>query len=108
MNLGGIKVVSQIIDTQILHLMYQCRIVHRFWTDVHDFFIEQFVDVPIDVKSIIFGIHKKPIYSVENFIILIAKQYIWNNKFREPHTPLSIAAFKNILKSCECFLVYEF
>ena len=79
--------------------MFQCRVVHRFWMDIYEFFLDQLVDIPIDVKTILFGIHKKPVNSVENFIILAVKQYIWNNKFRDPRTPLSMAAFKNILKS---------
>ena len=67
--------------------------------EIHDFFLDQLVDIPINLKNILFGIHKKPVVSIENFIILTAKQYIWSNKFRVPRTPLSMAAFRNILKS---------
>ena len=56
------------------------------------------IDIPTDKKSILFGIHSKPFDSIENYVILAAKQYIWKNKFKEPHTPLSVNTFINILK----------
>ena len=57
-----------------------------------DFFVGHGIMVPI------FGLHNESANSVCNFIILNAKQYIWSNKFKEPHTPLSVNAFLNILK----------
>ena len=55
--------------------------------------------IPADGNNILFGIHKEQPDSVNNFIILCAKHYIWNNKFRDPHTPFSIKPFCNILKA---------
>ena len=62
-----------------------------------------------DKNKVLFGIHKETPNSINNYIILCAKQYIWINKFKEPDTPLSLAAFRQILKSkaTECKNVAE-
>ena len=83
----------------IYHLFVQCNVVKVFWSNLANLFIDDLIiDIPTDRKSIIFGIHSKPFDSIENYVILAAKQYIWTNKFREPHTPLLVNAFINILK----------
>ena len=84
---------------RILHLFVTCERVKNFWQEVHDFFIQLNFFVPLDRSKILFGIHDKPPDSIVNYILLAGKQYIWRNKFFEPLTPLSLNAFKNILKS---------
>ena len=40
-----------------------------------DLFLEDLlIDIPTDKKSILFGIHSKPFDSIENYVILAAKQ----------------------------------
>ena len=78
----------------ILHL---CDRVNRFWDGLTDFFIDNNIFIPLERNKILFGIHNEPPDSVSNFVILCAKQYIWNNKFFEPLAPLSLGAFINIL-----------
>ena len=83
---------------KILHLYWSCNLVNNFWNELTDFFISNNIFIPFERNKILFGLHKEPPDSLCNFIILCAKQYIWNNKFREPHTPLSLIAFLNVLK----------
>ena len=46
----------------------------------------------------LFGILKAHPDSVENYIILIAKYYIWSNKFQTPMAPLSMNVYKKVLR----------
>ena len=54
------------------------------------------VIIPLNVATILFGYTKEGSNSKINIIILVAKRYIWSNKFNG--TPLSINAFRNIFK----------
>ena len=94
---------------KIQHLFWACESVKLFWNNLQDFLIENLIVIPFDKNKVLFGIHKEPPNSINNYIILCAKQYIWTNKFKEPHTPLSLAAFRQILKSkaTECKNVAE-
>ena len=42
--------------------------------------------------------HDETPNSINNYVILAAKQYIWTNKFKVPNRNLSVPAFINILK----------
>ena len=82
----------------ISHLFWSCEKVHRFWDSLTDFFRDNNMPVPLERNKILFGIHNEPYDSTGNFIILCAKLYIWRNKFADPHSPLSLAAFINMIK----------
>ena len=62
-----------------------------------DFCFDILIYIPFERNAILFGIHNESPDSVNNLILLVAKHYIWANKFKEPHTPLNINAFKNYL-----------
>ena len=79
------------------HLFWTCEKVYQFWDGLTDFLIDNGIFIPFKRNKILFGIHKEPSDSVNNFIILCAKQYIWKNKFRDTPTPLTLAAFINML-----------
>ena len=83
---------------RVFHLFWLCNHVKQFWSDLTDLCIEIGTYLPLERNKIIFGLHDEPPDSENNFIILNAKHYIWANKFRVPHTPLCINAFKNIIK----------
>ena len=55
------------------------------------------VYLPIDCKSILFGIHKEHFDSVSNMLILFGKWYIWKSKLQLSN--LSFRAFQILLKS---------
>ena len=55
--------------------------------------------IPVNRNAIMFGIHDEKPNSVANYILLVAKQYIWITKFKSPPTNLSVQGFLNILKS---------
>ena len=52
-----------------------------------------------DRLKIAFGEHEEKSDSITNFTILMAKHYIWKNKFGDTPSPLSIVAFKKIFKN---------
>ena len=81
-----------------LHLFWTCRHTQKFWTDLTDLSFDIGTFLPMERIKILFGIHNDPPDSVNNFIILTAKHDIWANKFKTPHTPLSLVAFKKLLK----------
>ena len=78
------------------------------WSEIGSWLENNAVKIQVNVEIVLFGFHKEPYYSVNNFVILIAKKYIWTNKFKA--TPLSFAAFKVILrqKLLELNEMYEF
>ena len=53
------------------------------------------VNIPLDRKILLFGIHDQSISSVSNVVILNAKQYIWRSKQAE--VLLNLTAFKKHL-----------
>ena len=78
---------------QILHLFWVCHNVWNFWNEVHNFFIQMNILIPLIRHKILFGVHDKKPDSISNYIILTAKQYIWHNKFvnQGPSFPLQLS-----------------
>ena len=85
-------------NERILHLMFDCEVVKKFWGDLQTFLLQRTIFISVTRNSVIFGMHDEEPNAIPNFIILAAKQYIWTNKFKTPRRNLSIAAFINILK----------
>ena len=84
---------------KILHLFWECNYVQEFWVELSEFFFDNaLILVPLDKNKILFGVQNEKPDSIVNTIILVAKQYIWRNKFNETHTSLSLVAFRRILK----------
>ena len=81
----------------ISHLYFVCALVKTFWFDIQGWLNQLSVIFPLNINYILFGYEKEPSSSRINLIILIAKRYIWTNKFNS--TPLSLIAFQNLLKS---------
>ena len=77
----------------ISHLFYSCRHVHKFWTELNDFLIDNLsCPIPSDIRSILFGVQTETSDSVLNTMILLGKKYIWKMKFTE--TPPMLVGFK--------------
>ena len=78
----------------IPHLFWQCDISTRFWKDVQDHVLKK--NVTLTMKDVILGILDTD-NSIYNFVILHAKQYIYNARCNDHR--LSVTAFKKQLKN---------
>ena len=54
------------------------------------------IEIPLDIKVLLFGLLDQQSNSVTNFIILSVKYYIWKTKHQNQE--LSLLAFKSFLK----------
>ena len=66
----------------ISHLFYDCVISLNLWIEIKNWLRDQDIDIPLNRKSILFGIHEQKIDSVANHIILSVKYFIWKSKFK--------------------------
>ena len=80
----------------ISHLFFDCDIVLAFWLEVKNWILQFKMNIPLEIKTLIFGDEKKQVDDPCNYIILVAKYYIWRSKFQ--NTTLTLSAFKNFLK----------
>ena len=78
----------------IPHLFWQCDISTRFWKDVQDHVLKK--NVTLTMKDVILGILDTD-NSIYNFVILHAKQYIYNARCNDHR--LNVTAFKKQLKN---------
>ena len=83
----------------ISHLFFHCKMVNDFWKELRTWVgnYESSSSIPIDCKSVLFGIHKEHFDSVSNILILFGKWYIWKSKLQLSN--LSFRAFQIMLKS---------
>ena len=67
---------------RISDLYWDCPIINNFWKELSNKFLV-YLRLPFNFTklNILFGIHDQPMDSVENTIILIAKRFIWKEKF---------------------------
>jgi len=87
------KMSSETIE----HLFHDCQLVLDFWKMLSQWISNKIdINIPIDKRSILFGIPKKHA-KVINWLIINIKQYIYNMKMQE--TRLNIYALQNILQS---------
>ena len=83
---------------KIQHLFFQCHLVQGLWQEIADFFLQCNIHIPLNIKNVLFGFHSAAPDSIENYVMLTVKYYIWANKFRTPMAPLSLNIYKKILK----------
>ena len=95
-NISSLCSYCHISDEKLSHLYFQCFKVKEFWDKVQDYFANLSVIIPLEITAVLFGYSNECSDSKINYILLIAKRYIWTNKFSGAH--LSINAFKNIFK----------
>ena len=70
--------------------------MHKFWTDLNDFLLDNLsCPIPLNIFSVLFGVHAERPDSVLNTLILLGKQYIWKVKFSE--TRPTLVGFKWML-----------
>lgn len=67
------------------HLFWECRHVQSFWMELKDQLNENNIDIEVTFKTIAFGIQERfcPNIKLKNFIILIAKYFIFINKYNK-------------------------
>ena len=66
----------------ISHLFYDCDLVLSLWIQIKNWLKTLNVDIPLDRKSILFGCQNQSIQSVQNYVILCVKYFIWKSKFQ--------------------------
>ena len=81
----------------ISHLFYDCDISLNLWNDIKNWLRDQDIDIPLNRKTILFGIHEQSINSVPNYIILCVKYFIWKSKFKSQE--LFLRPFQQFLLS---------
>ena len=80
----------------VSHLFFHCDYVLNLWTDVKGWLSTVSIEIPLDIKILLFGLQDQQSNSVNNFIILSVKYYIWKTKHQNQE--LSLHAFKSFLK----------
>ena len=77
------------------HLLFDCVHTQAFLRDLNRWLlnIHQKYSIPVKRLNILFGIHNEDANSERNLIIMLAKKYIWTQKFRD--TVPTVAGFKN-------------
>ena len=66
----------------VSHVFKECSIVHVLWTGVQSWLNSLGINLPLDTKSLLFGVHEQPATSVVNYVILTVKYYIWVSRLR--------------------------
>ena len=95
-NVSPLCTYCQTTNEKLSHLYFHCNKVQDFWIELQNWFAQYNTNIPIRISTILFGLEKESPDSVINYTILVAKRYIWTNKFNS--TPLSFIAFRNTLK----------
>ena len=78
------------------HIFWDCDFVLNLWQEVRSWLSDFNIHIPLDRKVILFGFHDKSAASVENYIILVVKYFIWKTKFQTAE--LCFLAFQKYLK----------
>lgn len=65
------------------HLFWECRHVQVFWMQLRDFLHTNRIELEVTLRTVTFGLSEKYTCNtnIKNFIILIAKYYIFLNKY---------------------------
>ena len=90
----------------ISHLFWSCRVVQDFMNDLIVFFTNITFDYLPSRNQFLFGFHNLSFAHPNNYISLIAKRFIWINKFKNGQ--LTINGFKNLFKTYAVDLKYIF
>ena len=83
----------------INHLFWECLYVQQFWTELSNLLKNCNIDITFSLRTITFGITQRinnPNIQVKNFIILLAKYFIFKSKCQK--LPLSFIHFKSYLE----------
>ena len=91
----------------ISHLYWDCPFVYIFWQQVKIFFRDKCnTDLNFDKLNVLFGMHRENSTSIANTIILLAKRFIWRQKFSSLKP--KIDAFCNYVLKYLCTLKVVF
>ena len=92
-----VQAVPQNPDLEsISHLFFECSTVKKLWIDASNWLNSLDVIIPLDIRSLVFGIFDQPCISVPNYVILYAKYYIWTVK--QANGALNLTGFQKYLK----------
>ena len=88
------------MEIETLHLFWECTYVQQFWMSLSDLLQQCNINIDMNIKTVSFGIcQPNPNHNirVQNFIIYVAKNFIFQNKQRK-QAP-NILHFKSYLIS---------
>ena len=93
----------------ISHLFYECVLVKNIWQEIQNWLRTFNIEIPIDKKTIIFGIQDKKMSTIPNYILLCTKYFIWKVKFQTQHPTFSnfLKFLKNKLEDLKNACLYE-
>ena len=80
----------------VSHLFWDCDFVLTLWQGVKGWLATFNINIPLDRNKMLFGIHEFSSDSIENYIILCTKYFIWKSKFQTKD--LSLDSFQSFLK----------
>ena len=93
----------------ISHLFYECVLVKNIWQEIQNWLRTFNIEIPIDKKTIIFGIQDQKMSTIPNYILLCTKYFIWKVKFQTQHPTFSnfLKFLKNKLEDLKNACLYE-
>ena len=80
----------------VSHLFKDCVIVNGLWVAIGNWLNSLNIQFVYDIRSILFGCHEQPVTSIQNYIILTAKYFVWISKHRNCN--LNLIAYQNFLR----------
>ena len=81
---------------QVSHIFWGCPAVNPFWENIKIWGQSLGLNIEINVKNILFGLHSDSYESIKNQIILFGKIFIWKSK--QSNEFVTLNKFKHFLK----------
>ena len=79
----------------ITELFYDCNIVTKLWNDIKLWLSSLNIEISVQRKTILFALHDQDCTSVQNYVILSGKCFIWRSRIG--NIDLSLANFQRFL-----------
>ena len=96
-NMSPLCSYCKIKNETVSELFINCEMISDLWTKLYDWFLKINIKSSVNKNDLLFGITEESYDSINNYIIMITKQYIWKNKFND--TPVNLVACKKFIKS---------
>ena len=79
----------------VSHIFWECLYINHFWIELAGWLGTLGLQLNMSRNTALFGVHEKCITSIENYLILVSKYYIWKTKFTNKEVSLNL--FKKYL-----------
>ena len=81
----------------VSHIFYDCDYVLNLWQEIINWLKTLNINIPLDRKALLFGLSDQASTSVQNYLILYTKYFIWVTKFQTKQ--LGFDSFRTFLKN---------